>query len=246
MSGGATIQWVALILCVVFAAIRLPDALRGRGRGVFLVLVLFAVAVSLSIAPIYLFVDQLLGGVNVANLIIRLSLYSIVILLGMRCAAAFRSRRAQKFIAGPAGIAALALAVVVTVVLFVVSDLPESSTGLRGFTDQATVVWYQNMGRLYPAYVAACLLVPTAAEMGNRLSRPVHRLASGLIFAGFFMVLIFAILNLLPLSLGRAGVLLSFGSIVLVTTGLTMIWASRRRAAKETSRNFLARDQRRL
>ncbi len=41
MSTGIFIQWLALVLCVLFAALRLPDALRGKGRCIFAVLVLF-------------------------------------------------------------------------------------------------------------------------------------------------------------------------------------------------------------
>ena len=81
MSAGSFIQWLALALCVIFAATRLPDALRGKGRSIFAVLVLLCVAVGLSLAPIYLFVDGLLGGANIANLLIRFSLYAIMLLL---------------------------------------------------------------------------------------------------------------------------------------------------------------------
>ena len=54
MSAGSFIQWLALALCVIFAATRLPDALRGKGRSIFAVLVLVCVAVGLSLAPSYL------------------------------------------------------------------------------------------------------------------------------------------------------------------------------------------------
>lgn len=242
MSGGSIIQWVALALCLVFAAVRLPDALRGRGRSVFAVLVLLVVAVALSLDPVYLLVDGLLGGVNIANLLIRLCLYAIMILLGMRCAAAFGSKGARTLISGPLGIAVLAITVIATIVLFVASDLPTSSTGLQGYADQETVRWYADLGRVYPAYVAACLLPPAVLGIWNRSVRPMHRLAAGLMSTGFFMVLVFATLELFPMKLGRADVLLPFGAIVLVTTGLTMIWGSRRRSAKEARRSFLAPD----
>lgn len=243
MSGGATIQWVALVLCIVFAVIRMPDALRGKGRCVFVALVLLVVAVALSLNPIYLVVDGLLGGVNVANLILRLNLFAIVVLLGVRCAGAFTSVRARKLIVGPIGIAALLLAVGATVALFAASDLPISSTGLRAYTGQTTVQWYADTGRLYPAYVAACLFLPALAEAGSRSLRPVHRVATALIAAGFFLVFAYGALNLLPLELGGLNVLLAFGAIVLVTTGLTTVWASRRHAAKQPPRNFLAQEQ---
>ena len=246
MSVGTFIQWLALALCVIFAIMRLPDAVRGKGRSMFVVLVLLSVAVALSLAPIYLFVDGLLGGVNLANLVIRISLYVVMLLLGARCAAAFGSDRARKFIRGPVGMAALGITVLVTVVLFALSDLPHSSTGLNAYADQPTVHWYADMGRIYPAYVAACLMGSAFASARNRHHRILHRIAAALIGTGFLMVLVFAVLLLFPINIGAAEVILPFGAIVLVTTGLTMIWLSRRRALKERSANFLANEHRRF
>lgn len=239
MSEVSIVQLLALLLCVVFAALRLPDALNGKGRRIFAVLVLFTIAVSLSVEPIYLYVDGLLGGVNVANLIVRLSLYAIVFLLGVRCAAAFRSQRARWLIEGPLGITALAIAVISTVVLFTVTEHPHSSTGLAAYAHEATIICYHHIGRLYPAYVAACLLIPTLTEARNPASRRLHRLASGLLFTGFLMVLLFALVNLVGLNLGVFSSVLAYGSIVLVTTGLTMIWMSRRRSERRP-RSFLS------
>lgn len=246
MSVGTFIQWLALTLCVIFAAMRLPDALRGKGRSIFAVLVLLCVAVALSLAPIYLFVDGLLGGTNIANLIIRFSLYAIMLLLGSRCAAAFGSKRALTFVRGPVGIAVLGLTVVATVILFVLSDLPESSTGLRAYADQATVHWYAHMGRIYPAYVGACLLGPAIASARDTSARRLHRVAAALMAVGFTMVIAHTVLKLTGIRTGAADLILPFGAIVLVTTGLTMIWLSRRRALRERSANFLADEHRRF
>lgn len=240
MNGGTLIQWLALALCVIFAVMRLPDAVRGKGRSMFAVLVLLSLAVALSLSPIYLFVDSLLGGINLANLVIRMSLYAVMLLLGVRCAVAFGSDRARRYIEGPVGVAVLGLTVLVTVVLFALSDLPQSSTGLNAYSDQPTVHWYADMGRLYPGYVAACLMGPAFASVLDGHRRGLHRAAAALIGTGLLMVLVMAVLLLFPLDIGAAMVLLPFGGIVLVTVGLTMIWSSRRRAEKERSVNFLA------
>lgn len=246
MSVGTFIQWLALALCVIFAAMRLPDALRGKGRSVFAVLVLLSVAVALSLSPIYLFVDAVLGGANIANLIIRFSLYAIMLLLGMRGAVAFGSTRALTLIRGPVGITMLGLTVGATVILFALSELPESSTGLRAYADQATVHWYSHLGRIYPAYVGACLLGPAIASARDASARASHRVAAASIAVGFVMVIAHTVLKLTGIRTGAADLILPFGAIVLVTTGLTMIWLSRRRALKERSTNFLADEQRRF
>ena len=246
MSVGTFIQWLALVLCVIFAAMRLPDALRGKGRCVFAVLALLGFAVALSLAPIYLFVDGLLGGNNIANLLIRFSMYAIMLLLGLRGAAAFRSERALTYIRGPVGIAALVLTVTATVILFVLSDLPESSTGLRAYADQTTVHWYSHLGRMYPAYVGACLLGPAIASARDTSARVLHRTAAALMATGFAMALVHTAVKLTGIETGAADLILPFGAIVLVATGLTAVWLSRRRALADRSVNFLADERPRI
>lgn len=245
MSVGVVIQWLALGLCLIFAAARLPDALRGRGRSVFAVLVLLCVAVALSLPPIYLTVDGLLGGTNLANLLIRLSLYAIVLLLGVRGAAAFGSTRALRLIRGPVGMTALTVTVVATLMLFALSDLPESSTGLRAYADQASVQWYAHVGRLYPAFIGACLIGSAVARARDSAAPGLHRSAAASLATGFAMVIAQAVLKLTGLRTGAADLILPFGAIVLVTTGLALIRLSRRRAPGEKTSNFLAEKHRR-
>ncbi|WP_028280527.1 hypothetical protein [Arthrobacter sp. H5] len=239
MSAAEVIKWSVFGLCVIFALIRVPDALRGRNRSVFLSLVLLALAVGLSLPPLYLAVDQLLGGVNIANLVIRLSLYAIFAILGVRTAIAFGSQRTRRIIAGPIGLAVLAITVLVTVALFVVSDLPESSTGLRAYGDQQAVQWYADMGRYYPGYVAACLLSPATGGLLDGAARPIHRICSGLMAFGFALVVVFAVASIWG-PLGLFDVILPFGAIVFVTVGLTVAWISRRRSEAGSQRNLLA------
>ena len=234
------IQWTVLGLCVVCALLRVPDAARGRGRGVFVALVLLVVAVGLSLPQIYLPVDGFLGGINIANLVIRLSLFAILVLLGIRIAAAFRSPRTRWLIVGPVGLAVLGLFVLATVALFVLSDLPESSTGLVAYREQDTVQYYAEAGRLYPGYVAACLVLPALKGVVGPTGRLAHRGASALLAVGFGAVAFFAVARFSVGHLGVWEVLLPFGAILLVTTGLTIIWAARRRTEQSPQGNQLA------
>ncbi|MHA7273690.1 hypothetical protein ACX80Z_09680 [Arthrobacter sp. TMT4-20] len=238
---GQVIQWIVLGLCIAFVLLRLPDAIRGRGRGIFTALVLLVIAVGLSLPQIYLPCDRFLGGINIANLIIRLSLYAVFVLLGLRIAAAFRSPRTRWLIVGPIGVTVLAVVVLATVVLFAMSDLPESSTGLFAYGGQETVRLYAEAGRLYPGYVAACLVLPALKDLADPAGRPAHRSASALLAVGFGAVVVFAVVSLVPgTSLGVWEIGLPFGAIVLVTSGLTIIWASRRRTELSPRTNHLA------
>ncbi len=235
------IQWLVLASCIVFALLRLPDAIRGRGRSVFAAMVLLVVAVGLSLPQIYLPVDGLLGGVNIANLVIRFSLFAIFVLLGIRIAGAFRSPRTRWLIVGPLGLTVLGAVGLVTIVLFALSDLPESSTGLFAYGDQDTVRLYAEVGRLYPGYVAACLVLPAWKGLLDPAGGLAYRSASALLAVGFSAVVVFAVLCLLAgAHLGAWEIILPFGSILLVVSGLTVIWASRRRTELTPPGNNLA------
>ncbi|MHA7263045.1 hypothetical protein ACX80W_07550 [Arthrobacter sp. TMN-37] len=231
---GHLIQWAALLLCILGTLLRVPRVRRGRGRMVFAALVLMTVAVGLSLPPIYLAVDAVLGGWNGANLVIRLALFAVFVLLGLRMAAAFGAERSRNLIVGPVGIPVLLVSVAATFVLFALSDLPVSSTGLWMYADQPTVELYADVGRLYPGYVAGCLVWPAAAAARRPGSRPVHRLACALLAAGFFLVVCFAVLQLLEgIELAILEVLLPYGAILLVVSGLTLIGVSRYRGRQQ-------------
>lgn len=233
------IQWVVLGLCVLATAVRIPGARRGQGRTILAALVLLTLAVGLSIGPIYETVDRILGGVNVANLLLRLALYAVFVLLGLRMAAAFHSPLARRLVVGPFGVAVLALTVAATLYFFVASELPFSSTALRDFEDQETVRQYAAVGRLYPGYVAACLALPAAAAVLDRDARTIHRVACAFLACSFFLVVVFVLLRLTPVTLMAWDIVLPFTAILLLVVGLCLIWLSHvlgRRRARRANR----------
>ncbi len=239
------LQWVALGLCVACAAWRLPAAIRGRNASLFWAFLLIAIAVGLSLPAIYLPVDGLLGGRNFANLILRFALYAIFFILAAKIAAAYRSPRAHRLIRGPIGIAALLLICVATVVPFLLSDLPVSSTGLAGY-HQFTIELYVIAGRLYPAYAAACLIRPTARASRSAATWRAGT-SAGLICAAFCMVVL---LTLLQVATFRAtapigGLLMfmniiSYGAIIFLAVGLALVWLSIRSQGRKTGNSALA------
>lgn len=220
------IQYIALGVCVLGAVLRLPGAVRGHGRTVFFSLVLLAVAVGLSLDVFYDAFDGALGGVNLANLIVRLSLYAVFALLGLRMADAFGSSLVRRLIVGPFGVAILVITVSATLYFFVASELDGSSAGLRAFEVQSTVQQYATVGRLYPAYIAACLVVPGLQGVLDGGTRPLHRVASGLLTAGFSVVVVYVVLRLLLMDLQQWDVILPFSAILLTVLGLCLIWVS--------------------
>ena len=222
----SVLQWVVLVACGLGAALRIPEVLKGRGRLIFAALVLLTAAVALSLGPIYEAVDGILGGVNVANLALRLILYTVFLLLGMRVAAALGSPLARRLIAGPVGLVILGVTVAATLYFFLASDLPVSSAGLRDFGQQETVKHYAGLGRIYPGYVSACLVVPSVASVVDVHARLLHRFACAFLAVGFSLVVVFVVLRLLPLEIGQWDIILPFTAILFTVLGLGLIWLS--------------------
>lgn len=220
------VQWTALVLCGVGAAIRVPGLRKGQGRTVFAALVLLTAAVGLSLPPIYHAVDGVLGGVNVANLLLRFILYAVFMLLGIRMAVAFGSKLSHRLIIGPIGIVVLAMTVIATVYFFAASELPTSAPGLRAFGDQDTVQQYATVGRLYPGYVSACLLLPVMGSVLDRNARIMHRIAGAFVAGGLALVVVFVVLRLTPVDLRQWDVVLPFSAIMLTVVGLCLIRCS--------------------
>lgn len=241
----AVLQWVALGLCLASAIWRLPAAVKGRNAGVFWVFILLALAVGLSLPAIYLPVDGVLGGRNIANLLLRFALYAIFYILATKVAAAYRAPRSERLIRGPIGLGALIFVSVGTVVTFLLSDLPVSSAGLAGY-DQFTVSLYVVAGRLYPAYAAACLIWPTAQAVRSSGLRT-ERAAAGIICASFCMVVLLTVLQLAtfrldaPMAILTFMNLISYAAIIFLAVGLALIWISVRTQRRRAARGALAK-----
>lgn len=239
MTVGLAFQVLAFALSSLFALFRLPDAIRGRNRSMFFCVALIAVSTGLSLPVFYEFIDPLLGGMNLANLLLRYALYGVFVILGLRGAAAFGAEWARRLIIGPIGLAVLGIVVVLTAGFFVASDIPATSTGLLDYSGQVTVEVYGMLGRLYPAYVAACVCAPALAAARNPRYRMPHRVGSGLFGAGLAVVVVFTALTMV-MEIGVFMVLLPFSAVILVTLGLVVMWISHRLQMKRPRRSALA------
>ncbi|MFQ4147240.1 hypothetical protein AAGW05_00850 [Arthrobacter sp. LAPM80] len=220
------LQWVALAACAVCTAWRLPAMLKGRNRGLFWAFAMASVSVALSIPAIYLPVDGFLGGANLANVMLRLSLFAVFFLLAGKVAAAYKSPLAYHFVRGPVGLLVLVASSLGIWITYFLSELQGSSTGLAEFGDQPSVAVYMWIGRSYTAYAAAVLVLPTAraAVLSNRSF--MDRAAAACLSAGFFLVCLTVPLQALSLPTGTATHAASFGSILFVAAGLSLVWLS--------------------
>ena len=67
----ATLQWTTLGVCCFVTLARVPSVLRGENRSLFAIFAFMTLAILLSIDAPYGAVDQVLGGVNIANVLLR-------------------------------------------------------------------------------------------------------------------------------------------------------------------------------
>ncbi|MBO0896794.1 hypothetical protein [Arthrobacter sunyaminii] len=237
-----TLQWVVLGTTAFLALQRLPSAIRGENRGMFWAMATITLAVALSIPFFYLQVDSLLGGRNIANLLLRFSVFATFLILGVKVTSAFTAPRAQRLISGPVGFIVLGMVVAAVTVLFALSDVPESSTALRAYADQGTVAAYGDTARLYQMYVAACLAPALfLCAVDSRRRRDI-RISAGLMSLGMSSVVLHALLSLAAWNLPRGAWdrILPYSAVLVISIALAMMWNARRTEKKRPKSNLLA------
>ena len=226
----AILQWTTLAVCALIAIARIPSALRGENRSIFGVFVLSTLAILLSIDVSYRAIDAWLGSENYTNLFLRFVIYSTVLLAGYRIAKAFDAPACIRLIVGPVGKAALIVIGIATVALFVLADTAGSATGLNGLSSRspenaALIAWYSAAGRLYPAFVAACILPATYLAISRELPRVV-RLGAVLLTAAFAAMALGSFYPLIPREASYLKAVINYTSMLCLALGLALVWIS--------------------
>jgi hypothetical protein len=239
----AVLQWVTLAVCGIVAVARIPSALRGENRSLFFIFAFMTLATLLSIEAPYLAVDQALGGINLANLLLRFIIFGAILALGLRVARGFGADDALRLITGRAGIAVLGAASVAVLVVFLMMDTQGSSAGLAAVSakdahHQALVEYYGAAGRLYPAYVTLTLLPTMLRTAASRLPIVV-RFSAGLLAVGSVAITLSLLSPVIPPELGFLRFLFNYSAILCFVVGLTLIWLgkilAKRAPKKQTS-----------
>ncbi|GAA1336543.1 hypothetical protein [Arthrobacter roseus] len=229
------IKYVVLAVVFVGLLMRLKPTIEGRNNSIFIALALMFLGIALSIESIYLVVDGTLGGHNYANLVIRFVVFIAFLIFGVKMAKAFSAPWAGWLIVGPVGLVVLGACAVLAIVFFVMSDLPQSSVGLHDYGNQELVQWYGRVGRIYPAYVAACLIVPAATCALSSSAAAFTRTAAAFLAAAFSIMTCYEIGRELWLVHGIWDVILPFGAAFLLAVGL-ILFVVARYSAQRTKR----------
>lgn len=227
----AALQWGTLAVCTLVALARIPSALRGENRSLFFIYALMTVAILLSIDAPYLAVDQALGGINVANLMLRFIIFGAIAAIGLRVARGFGADDALRLITGPAGIAVLGAASVVVVAVFLMMDTSGSSAGLAGVAakdarNNALVEYYGAAGRLYPAYVTLALLPAMLRTVASSLPRLV-RSSAALLAVGTIAITLSLLSPVIPPALGFLRFVFNYTAVLCLVLGLALIWLAK-------------------
>ncbi|MCC3274164.1 hypothetical protein MUK71_00645 [Arthrobacter zhangbolii] len=239
MSLATTVHLSALAVSGLITLTRLPQAIKGRNPLLFWALLMLTVAIALANSAIYLAVDNVLGGINIANLIIRFAMYGFVLILGLKASVAFRSPLAGKCIGGSIGLAVLGVLAVLMVVLFVLADMPSSSPGLRDYAQQLPVILYTALGRAYPAYVSACLIGPAFATAAHRRRPALIRTASALIALGLSGAVLYALQDHTPWDVSPWDHLVPYSALISCTLGLALLGGRRMALNREEKQTRL-------
>ena len=227
----AILQWSTLAVCVIVAAARVPSAVRGENRSLFYIFALMALAILLSIEAPYLAVDQAMGGVNAANLLLRFVIFGAIYFVGIRITKGFNAADGYRLITGRVGMTVLGLISLVVVAVFLMMDTAGSSAGLSALAandgpNDVLVEYYAAAGRAYPAYVALVLLPAMCRACRSTLPLLV-RLAALMLAIGSVDIGLSLLFPLIPPELGSIKFVINYTAVLCFIVGLALIWVAR-------------------
>lgn len=230
------LQWSTLAVCCAAAVARIPSAVRGENRSLFYIFVLATLAILLSIDGPYVAIDSLLGGRNIANLILRFVLFAVIFFIGLRCVNAFGAHQQRRWLLGGPGMVVFGLIAGVMVVFFAMMDASGSSAGLMGVYERSTrnahlVEYYGAAGRAYPAYVSLVLLPAMVKAVGSRLPVLV-RVGALLLAVGGVCLTVSLLFPFFPAPLTPLKFIINYGAALCFVVGLAVFWMARVRATR--------------
>ncbi|HEU4668280.1 MAG TPA: hypothetical protein VFS79_11515 [Arthrobacter sp.] len=233
------LQWATLATCGLVAAARVPSAVRGENRSLFYIFALITIAILLSIEAPYVAIDQALGGINLANLLLRFIIFAAIYFVGIKVTRGFGADDAHRRITGKAGMAVLLAISLIMMVLFFMMDTAGSSAGLAAVSARSErnfvlVEYYGAAGRAYPAYVSLTLLPAMVRAVRSRLPLLV-RIAAALLAIGGVAIALTLLFPVVPPEWGAMEFVVNYTAVLCFVIGLALIWAARVRSGKPLS-----------
>lgn len=237
--------FVILLIAAGFTATRLPGISTKRNQAIFVCGAALCVGLGLMIPVVYTTIDSTFVRTNFTDLFAKLALFLAVNILGNQLARGLRSNQARSRIGGFQGRLTFILAYVVEMILFALTNTPESSPGLELYQADPLVIAYTGVAVGYIAYVCSCLLPPLVQQFRDVHSK-LGRAAPGLLITGFALVILRAILvfvgipypGIYDLAQG-----ISLLSTLCVVAGLAVAWRVLRVHGDSAIRQSALRDE---
>ncbi|CAN7232711.1 hypothetical protein [Arthrobacter sp. LjRoot14] len=228
------LQWSTLAVCCAAAVARIPSAVRGENRSLFYIFVLATLAILLSIDGPYIAIDQLLGGTNVTNLVLRFVIFAVIFFIGLRFIRGFGADGSRRWLLGLRGGLVFGVIAAVMVVFFVMMDSSGSSAGLvavsgRSARNAELVEYYGAAGRAYPAYVSLVLLPAMVKAVASRLPVLV-RVGALLLAIGGVSLTLSLLFPFIPVQWHSLRFIINYGAALCFVLGLAAFWMARVRA----------------
>jgi hypothetical protein len=240
------LPWITLIVCAGAALARIPSAVRGVNPTLFVIFLLATVAAVLSIERFYVAIDGALGGINIAHVVLRLIVFATIYLIALRVTKGFGAPDAHRMIAGPPGLAMLAIFSAALVAIFLMMDASASSVGFReagtSARNQALMPYYWAAARGYLAYVSLSLLPALLRSVKESLP-PLVRTGAALMTAGAVATVAGLCLEFAPPQLLPAAPAVNNGAVVFYISGLVLVWLARVKAASPKSHGTSSTDR---
>jgi hypothetical protein len=240
------LQWSTLAVCCIAAVARIPSAIRGENRSLFYIFVLAALAILLSIDGPYMAVDGVLGGTNIANLVLRFIIFGVIFFIGLRFIKAFGADGCRRCLLGLPGILMFGVLSAVMVVFFLMMDSSGSSAGLaavasRSGRDAQLVEYYGAAGRAYPAYVSLILLPSMVKAVASRRLPVAVRMGALLLALGGVALTVSLLFPFIPPPLHFLRFFINYGAALCFVLGLAAFWFGRVRAGGPRDRSSTAK-----
>lgn len=228
------LQWSTLTVCGLVAIARVPSALRGKNRTVFYIFALMTLATLLSIQAPYVAIDQALGGVNVANLLLRFVIFAAIFFVGIRVTRGFGADDAYRLLTGRIGMAVLGLTSLTLLGVFLMMDTSGSSAGLASVSvkdarNGLLTEYYGAAGRAYPAYVSLVLLPAMVRACRSNLPGLI-RVAALLLVLGSVAIGASLLFPVFPPALDSVEFVINYTAILCFVIGLALIWLAKPRS----------------
>lgn len=230
------LQWTTLAVCGLVALARVPSAVRGENRSLFGIFALMTLAILLSIEAPYVAIDQALGGINLANLLLRFVIFGAIFFLGIRVAKGFGATGTYRLITGRPGILVLLVLSALVIAVFFLMDTEGSSAGLstvyaKDDRHMLLVEYYGAAGRAYPAFVGVALIPAMVKAVGSRLPVLV-RVAALLLGVGGAAIGLSLLFPFIPADWSAMRFVVNYTAVLCYTVGLALIWVAKVRRRK--------------